>query len=155
MYQTSKVPIIQLPDIAITNNGLKLKKYYLNPVIGGSINNLITTTENLKLTLYKIKWTKKGGILIIGVCVIGILLNIFVRYYRGTWIYRYGNLISLFLFYGGVLWSLVNTVALFSKYKNNLKSNIIWIILSALPVLYLIAMIVIAFVFDYELEQNF
>lgn len=141
--------------IAIANNSVIPKNTIFNPVIGGSISSLKTKAENLKLTLHKIKWTKKSGILIIGVCVIGILLNISMRYYRGTSLYQYTNQISLFLFYGGVLWSLVNTIVLVSKYKNKLKSNILWIILSALPVLYLIVMIAIAFVFDYELEQNF
>ena len=111
--------------------------------------------QPLNITLRNINWTKKSGILIIGIALVGLLLNYIVQYYRGTWIYQYGSLISLILFYGGILWSFINTILLISKHKSDLKKNLIWIILSAIPFIYLTTMILIAFTSDYELERNF
>ena len=106
-------------------------------------------------TLNNLSWSKKSGILIIGVSLIGALLNYGVQFYRGTWIYQYGSLISLVLFYGGVLWSLANTIVLISKHKSDLKNNLIWIFLSAVPFLYLAIMMIIAFMADYTLISNY
>ncbi|MBG43072.1 MAG: hypothetical protein CL530_03800 [Aequorivita sp.] len=65
----------------------------------------------------------------------------FVQQYRGTWVYNYGHDISLLLFYGGVIWSLINTINLLKNAKNY-KKNIGWILLSAIPILYIIVMII-------------
>lgn len=94
-------------------------------------------------TFRNINWTKKSGILIIVICLIGLSLNYLVQTYRGTWVYRYGSLISLFVFYGGVFWSLINTILLISKHKSELKDNFIWIVLSSIPFLYVIIMMTI------------
>ena len=72
------------------------------------------------------------------------LIRHFIEYYRGTWIYQYGAPLSLLVFYGGVLWSFINTFLLISKYKTELRKNLIWIILSAIPFLYISIMMVIA-----------
>lgn len=114
-----------------------------------------TFDKTLNITLRNINWTKKSGILIIGICLIGMLLNYFVQFYRGTWIYQYGSLISLLLFYGGVFCSLINTIFLISKHKSELKNNLIWILVSAIPFLYITIMMTIAFTANYELERNF
>jgi hypothetical protein len=97
----------------------------------------------MNIMLRHINWTKKSGILIIGICLSAILLKYLVQPYRGTWSYKYGNMISLFLFYGGVLCSLINTFLLIAKHKTNLKNNLIWILFSAIPFLYTITMIVL------------
>ncbi|SNR14717.1 protein of unknown function [Tenacibaculum jejuense] len=64
--------------------------------------------------------------------------------YRGTWIYQYGSIISLLIFYGGILWSLINTRLLISKHKSELKNNLIWFFLSAISFLYIGIMLIIA-----------
>jgi hypothetical protein len=102
------------------------------------------STKPLNILLKNINWTKKSGILIIGICLSAMLLKYLVQPYRGTWIYQYGSLISLFVFYGGILWSLINTILLISKHKTELKNNLIWIFLSAIPFLYIGIMMTIA-----------
>ncbi len=94
--------------------------------------------------LQNINWTKKSGILIIGICLSAMALKYLVQPYRGTWIYQYGSMISLLVFYGGILWSLINTILLISKHKTELKNNLIWICLSAIPFLYVGIMMAIA-----------
>jgi hypothetical protein len=64
-----------------------------------------------------------------------------VQQYRGTWVYNYGHNIFLLLFYGGVIWSLINTINLLKNAKNY-KKNIGWILLSAIPILYIIVMVI-------------
>ena len=79
------------------------------------------------MLLNNLNWAKKSGILVIGICLGAMLLKYLVQPYRGTWIYQYGSLISLFVFYGGILWSFINTILLISKYKTELKNNLVWI----------------------------
>ncbi|WP_299256387.1 hypothetical protein [uncultured Aquimarina sp.] len=98
----------------------------------------------MKVKLKNINWTKNRGILIIGICLGAMLLKFLVWPYRGTWIYQYGNMISILIFYGGVFWSFINTIILLSKHKSDLKNNLIWIILTAIPFLYIGIMMVIA-----------
>lgn len=98
----------------------------------------------MNIPLRNINWTKKSGILIIGICLSAMLLKYLVQPYRGTWIYQYGSVISLFVFYGGIFWSLINTILLISKHKTDLKNNLIWILLSAIPFLYIGTMMTIA-----------
>jgi len=98
---------------------------------------------NLNISLQNINWTKKSGILIIGICLSAILLKYIVQPYRGTWVYQYGNLTFLLVFYGGIFWSFINTIHLISKHKSNLKHNLIWIFLSAIPFLHIVVMIII------------
>jgi len=97
----------------------------------------------LNITLRNINWTKKSGILIIGICLIGICIKYAVEPFRGTWIYNYGNWLFLILFYGGIVWSLINTIFLISKHKSDLKNNLVWIFLSAIPFIYIGIMITI------------
>ena len=63
--------------------------------------------------------------------------------YRGTWVYQYGSMIALLIFYGGVLGALINTILLIVKHKTELRNNLTWIFLSAVPWLYTGIMIVI------------
>jgi len=66
-----------------------------------------------------------------------------IQLYRGTWIYQYGSPILLFSFYGGVFLSFMNTIHLISKHKSHFKKNLIWILLGAIPFLYIGIMMVI------------
>lgn len=95
----------------------------------------------MNITQQNTNWTKRSGILIIGICLSAILLQHLVQPYRGTWVYQYGNLTSFFTFFGGILASLINTIFLLSKHKSDLKTNWIWILLSAVPLMYFTAMI--------------
>jgi len=104
---------------------------------------------NIYTTLYKVNWTKNSGILIIGICLSAMLLKHLVQPYRGTWIYQYGSMISLLVFYGGVLFSLINTALLISKHRTDIKNNILWIFLSAIPFLYIGIMMTIAMTKSY------
>ncbi len=106
--------------------------------------NIKKSRIKLNISLQNINWTKKSGILIIGITLIGMLMNYTVQFYRGTWIYQYGSMISLFVFYGGIFWSLINTILLISKHKTDLKNNLIWILLSAIPFIYIGIMMTIA-----------
>ncbi len=109
----------------------------------------------MNISVRKISWTKSSGIILIVMCLSAILLKYLVEPYRGTWIYQYGNMISLYLFYGGTICSLVNSIFLVLKHKSEIRNNLIWILLSAIPFLYIAIMISIAVLADYELERNF
>jgi uncharacterized membrane protein YhaH (DUF805 family) len=91
----------------------------------------------LNIVVKNINWTKRSGILIIGICLIGLFIKYAVEPFRGSWIYSFGNWLFLILFYGGILWSFINTIFLISKHKSDLKNNLIWILLSAIPFLYI------------------
>lgn len=103
----------------------------------------------MDISLQNINRTKKSGILIIGICLSALLLKYLVQPYRGTWIYQYGNLTFLLVFYGGIFCSFINTIHLVLKHKSNLKTNLIWIFLSAVPFLYIGFMLIIAMTKNY------
>ncbi len=114
------------------------------PPTGDNRDRYPTFDKKLNTALRNINWTKKSGILIIGICFSAMLLKYLVQPYRGSWIYQNGSMISLLVFYGGVFWSLINTIRLISKHKSDLKNNLIWIFLSAIPFLYIGIMMTIA-----------
>ncbi len=120
------------------------KSNRISPQRNHSQNRYPTFDKTLNITLKNINWTKKSGILIIGICLSAMLLKYLVQPYRGTWIYQYGSLISLFVFYCAIFWSFINTILLISKYKSDLKNNLVWIFLSAIPFLYIGIMMIIA-----------
>lgn len=95
-------------------------------------------------TFRNIGWSKKSGVLIIGICLSAVLLKYLVQPYRGTWVYQYGSLASLLAFYGSVFWSLINTILLISKHRIDFRKNLIWGFLSAIPFLYIVTMITIS-----------
>ncbi len=70
--------------------------------------------------------------------IFGLVLNIFVQDYRGTWVYQYGSLISLLIFMGSFPWSLLNIIFLLKDFKKEDKRNFIWLLLSVTPILYFI-----------------
>lgn len=86
---------------------------------------------------------KKRGVLIVIICLSGIILGRLVNTYRGAWIYRYGSMISSFIFFGGVFLSLLNTILLISENRFTLKNNLIWLFISAIPFLYIIVIMCI------------
>ena len=123
---------------------MKLKNTAHNNGISVSRHFKKKQNFKLKIILENLDWTKKNGILIIGICLSAMLIRQFLEYYRGTLIYQYGAPLSLFIFYGGVFWSFINTLQLISKYKTDLKKNILWIFISAIPFLYIFIMMTIA-----------
>ena len=123
---------------------MKLKNTAHNNGISVSRHFKKKQNFKLKIILENLDWTKKNGILIIGICLSAMLIRQFLEYYRGTLIHQYGAPLSLFIFYGGVFWSFINTLQLISKYKTDLKKNILWIFISAIPFLYIFIMMTIA-----------
>jgi hypothetical protein len=57
-----------------------------------------------------------------------------------SWNYKYGGLLASFLFYGSIIWSVVHIVLLLVKPQ--LKQKLIWLGLTAIPVLYLCFMLI-------------
>lgn len=88
------------------------------------------------MDIIKTHWSKIKLILPIIICLLAMLLFNFVKPFRGTDLYAVGTLSSYTMLFIGVLWSLINSIFLILKHKSNLKQNIIWIIISALPFLY-------------------
>lgn len=88
---------------------------------------------------------EKFALLIVILFICGILIGKFSEYFRMTpdlkWIYRSGKLISHLLFFGSILWSLINTILIFKK--SSWKNNLVWILISILPVLYFSIMMTI------------
>ena len=124
--------------------GVYLLTLFLNQRSERAEERYPTFDKTLNIALRNINWTKKSGILIIGICLSAMLLKYLVQPYRGTWIYQYGSMISLVVFYGGVFWSLINTILLISKHKSDLKNTLIWIFFSSIPFLYIGLMMTIA-----------
>lgn len=86
-------------------------------------------------------------LLIVLTFLAAIAISYLVIPFRGTWIYEYGNLIGLLMFYGGVLWSLIYTVLQLTKKKLNVKQNLVYILIGALPFLYILMMTFDVFIF--------
>ena len=74
------------------------------------------------------------------------LIRNFLESYRGTWIYHYGAPSSLFISCGCIFMSFVNTILLISKYKTELRKNLLWIFLSSIPFLYIFIMLTIGMI---------
>jgi hypothetical protein len=72
----------------------------------------------------------------------GFIINDIAGYYRGMigwrWIYKYGSLLSNFLFLSSILWSLINSILIVKDPKPNWKENTIWTIISLIPILYIV-----------------
>jgi len=77
--------------------------------------------KTLNITLQNINWTKKSGILIIEICLIGLFIKYAVEPFREGRIYNYGNWLFLILFYDGIFGSVVSTILLISKHKFDFK----------------------------------
>gem|GEM_PF-6928258 len=72
------------------------------------------------------------------------LIKYSVQPYRGTWVYQYGSFLSFCMFYGGILWSLINTALMVLYHKSDLKKNVIWILIAILPFLYFRTMMLLS-----------
>jgi hypothetical protein len=66
------------------------------------------------------------------------------------WIYESGKLISFGLFFGSLFWSLVNSIMLINESKYEWKKRLIWVFISALPILYFVIMMTIAMTYLIE-----
>ncbi|TCI84827.1 hypothetical protein [Tenacibaculum sp. M341] len=72
-----------------------------------------------------------------------ILLSNLVKPYRGTSIYQYGSLISLITFLLSISFSFINTIVLVFEENQDYYKNIVWIILSAIPFLYVMILFIV------------
>ena len=96
----------------------------------------------MRLPFKKTHRNKKIAIIVVLLFFIFMLTGNLSEFYRGAWIYDYEKLVSLFISLGVIiLTSIVNTIFLIYKYKSNLKKNIFWIFISAIPILYILMMI--------------
>ncbi|ARV15761.1 hypothetical protein [Polaribacter sp. SA4-12] len=96
----------------------------------------------MKLPFKNIDRNKKIAIIVVLLFFIFILTGKLSEFYRGAWIYDYEKSVSLFISLGVIIIaSVVNTLFLITKYKSNLKKNIFWIFISAIPILYILMMI--------------
>ena len=75
----------------------------------------------------------KYSFIIIVICLIGALLMEIVRDYRGTWIFKYGHILSLIIFYSGIFWSILNTINLIKYFKASLNKKLFWIFIASIP----------------------
>ena len=89
----------------------------------------------------------KIPLLILLTCLVAMAIKFMVEPYRGTWIYNYGSLFFLIMFYSGVLWSMIYTVLQLIKKKLSIKQNIVYILIGALPFLYVLIMTFDAFIY--------
>ena len=94
----------------------------------------------MKFSFNVIRGARLKSIIIALVFLVSFLLNLFIRPYRGTWIYQYGTLLSIILFVGTVVWSFLNTVTLFLQEGFIFKEDAIWILISGVPFLYFVFM---------------
>jgi len=98
---------------------------------------------SIKRTLRIIKqlsWTQRFAALICFLFLLSIALNLFTEGFRFNsrlrWIYQYGQLISIVLFYGTFLASLINSL-LISGEGANWKKSLVWTLISSVPILFL------------------
>lgn len=97
----------------------------------------------MKILNRKLNWTNTSGVVNIAICIGAIFLKYCIEYLRGANIYTYGNLLSLIMFYSGILFSIVNFLFLLINHKKVLKDNGLWIVISIIPFLSIPIIVVI------------
>ncbi len=97
----------------------------------------------MKITSGNISSINFRSLIIISLFLGTILLSNLVKPYRGTWIYKYGSLLLLITFLLSVSFSFINTIVLVFEENQYYYKNIVWIILSAIPFLYVIILFTI------------
>lgn len=85
---------------------------------------------------------KLYSIIICILFIIGILIGRFSEIFRFNfdqhWIYEYGNYLSYLIIFGSVIWSIINALRILNRFRYRLKNKIIWILISLLPILYIL-----------------
>ena len=81
--------------------------------------------------------------------ILGMFIGHIVQPYRGTWIYRYGLLISLLLSFGAIPISVINSLFIVST--KFLKNKFIFLLIGLFPLLYFIIMFAYLYLRDYEI----
>ncbi|RXG13020.1 hypothetical protein DSM02_3814 [Leeuwenhoekiella polynyae] len=99
------------------------------------------TLKNITTFLKQLNWTKKFAILICILFFFSILLDVSTEGFRSNqnlrWIYQYGQVLSIILYCGAFVWSLLNSVLIAGK-ETNWKKNLLWTTISLLPIIFLI-----------------
>ena len=92
-------------------------------------------------TIKQLSWTQRFAALICFLFLLSIALNLFTEGFRLNprfrLIYQYGQLISIVLFYGTFLASLINSL-LMTVEGSNWKKSLVWTLISSVPLLFMI-----------------
>lgn len=93
-----------------------------------------------------LKNVKLNAVLIPLIFILSGLINMVLTSYTGTPLYAYGKIITLGISCIFIFISVINTIEMYSKYKNNLNlKNIFLLLLSASPFLYMVLMFLLIF----------
>ena len=102
---------------------------------------MMITIKNITKFLRQLNWTKRFAILICILFFSGILLDVLTEGFRLSqnlrWIYQYGQFLSIILFWGALLGSLVNSI-LIAGDEYNWKKSLLWTTISLLPIIFFI-----------------
>lgn len=89
-----------------------------------------------------LRLTRKFAIIICLMLIGGFICSNVAEYFRGIigwrWVYKYGSILSNFLFLGSLLWSLINSILIVKDGQPNWKMNAIWTLVSLIPILYIV-----------------
>ncbi|MCK7591446.1 hypothetical protein M0G43_12740 [Subsaxibacter sp. CAU 1640] len=96
---------------------------------------------------------KKATIIILAVTVAANVAGYLNSLYP-TPLSNYIAIAMAILFYFGVLLSFINTFIISTKYKAPPAKKMLWVLLSALPWLYILAMTVYTYIQGYQLVSN-
>jgi hypothetical protein len=92
--------------------------------------------------IFRLPLTRKFAIIICLILISGFIISDVAEYFRGMigwgWIYKYGSLLSNFLFIGSLIWSLINSMLIVKDGQPNWKINAIWTFISLIPILYIV-----------------
>jgi hypothetical protein len=104
-----------------------------------------TPSESYKME--KLNRIQKFAIIIPGIFITAICISTFVERYRVIrelrWVYEYGKDFSLIIFYGAVVWSIVNSILIWRDLKIETPKKILWFLISISVFLYLVVMMTI------------
>jgi len=96
--------------------------------------------KNSKI-IKQLSWTQRFAALICFLFLLSIAINLFTEGFRFNprfrWIYQYGQFISIILFYGTFLASLINSL-LMTVEGSNRKKSLVWTLISSVPILFMI-----------------
>ena len=95
----------------------------------------------------KLHWSKKIAIIIFIIFILSAFVGNIKEHFRGTPYYYYLGMTFLVTFLGSILWSFINSILMFKETNVKSKTDIFWLIFSAIPFLYFFVSIIIVFLF--------
>ena len=85
-------------------------------------------------TISQLHITKRNTLIIYFLCFISAFVKFRLsEYFRGTWIYPFMSITSLFVFYGSIFWSILNGIIMFKEIKSKGKIDFLWIMINYIP----------------------